>query len=302
MPQKIMKASCIILFCLLYVSGNGQQKTFVFPGGGEKNNNSTIGDFCCTGETATIYNNINSPVGYIYYYDFKDGINVSNTESIASDFSLLVSATPANAEQERIKDKIYFSISELYRGSTKSLKLGALRFSATILDVRKYSDPQYYVMGSVQVRVVVNVPVVLTPDRSNNSQNPTENNVPDNSNQPGQDEPVKRILDNGEVEISYADGSKKIIYESGSVKFISPDGRVSGYSLMTVPTYIPPNLPDENINQWLTSVSKSLLSFIKDQLHNDQTSIDNLLAAENNLNIYQIINRRFRFIQSLNSK
>jgi hypothetical protein len=36
-----------------------------FPGAGERNNNGTIGGFCCTGETATVRISQGAPVGYI---------------------------------------------------------------------------------------------------------------------------------------------------------------------------------------------------------------------------------------------
>lgn len=31
-----------------------QQSFFYFPGDGQRNNNGYIGDYCCTGETATV--------------------------------------------------------------------------------------------------------------------------------------------------------------------------------------------------------------------------------------------------------
>src|SRR5690242_16559938 len=49
------------------------KKSFEFPGDGQKNNNRTIGDFCCTGETAIIQTSSGSPLGYIYFYDFPGG-------------------------------------------------------------------------------------------------------------------------------------------------------------------------------------------------------------------------------------
>jgi hypothetical protein len=44
-----------------------QYKTFEFPGAGIRNNNETIGDFCCTGETATLRTAQGAPVGFIYF-------------------------------------------------------------------------------------------------------------------------------------------------------------------------------------------------------------------------------------------
>jgi hypothetical protein len=39
-----------------------------------RNNNDTIGDFCCTGETTTIRTAQGTPAGFIYFYGFSDGI------------------------------------------------------------------------------------------------------------------------------------------------------------------------------------------------------------------------------------
>ena len=295
----------LIVFLLILAAPNSQsqRKTFIFPGGGVKNNNATIGDFCCTGETATIYNSSNVPVGYIYYYGFSGARNIPGNISIATGFSIPFSgiADINNTSQDRVKGSISFSASELYRGSTQSTTAGQLNFTATILNARKYpADPRYYIMGSVKVKIDVSIPVVLHPVPPSGQGSGTEgNDAQGNTSQPTGETPIKKILSNGDVEISYEDGSRKVIFERGGYKLISPDGRESVVLPMTVPAYVPPNLPGEDINRWLTAVSESLLSFIRDQLQNDQVSIDNLLAGEHDLNIYQVINRRFRFIQSL---
>ena len=210
-----------------------------------------------------------------------------------------------NAHQDREKGKINFSAAELYNGSTKTVRAGELIFSATISTVQKYTDALYYNMGSIGIKIVVTVPVVLTLPPAVSNQVP--DNLPPQGSEGEQSQTgtgtEKRILENGNVEISYADGSKKIIFESGTgYKIISPSGQESVVSFMSVPTYMPPNMPDENIDRWLSAVNKSLLSFIQDQLRHDQVSVTNLLAGKGNLNIYEIIIRRFRFIQSLNLK
>lgn len=65
--------------------------TFTLPGDGQKNKNRTIGPFCCTGETATIQTSKGVPVGYIYFYDFDGGYNLSPTKSVATSIKVLVS-------------------------------------------------------------------------------------------------------------------------------------------------------------------------------------------------------------------
>jgi len=52
-----------------------ESTTFEFPGAGKRNNNGTIGDFCCTGETTTIRTAQGAPIGFIYFYGFSGGIN-----------------------------------------------------------------------------------------------------------------------------------------------------------------------------------------------------------------------------------
>ena len=106
----------------------------ILPGMGVGNNNQTIGDFCCTGETATILRNDNYPVGYIYFYGTEPA-----TETAAAKFYILVSASPSisNLAAERIKSRISFDASrELYNNATKTSIAGCLKFTVTILSVR----------------------------------------------------------------------------------------------------------------------------------------------------------------------
>ena len=207
--------------------------------------------------------------------------------------------TDYNNPADRIKGKISFTSAELYPNSKKTLKVGELNYTATILSVQKYSDPKYYIMGSVKVKVDVNFPIALILNPAQSNTNSTNN--PENNNTSTQDgEPVKKILENGNVEIDYVDGSKKIISDGG-ITLISSNGQRSIMEMETVAPFVPPGLPTVEVNRWLKYVNTSLLSLLTSKLKNDQTSIDNLTAGEANLNIYQIINRRFKFLQSLNS-
>jgi hypothetical protein len=67
-----------------------ENSTFEFPGAGKRNNNGTIGDFCCTGETATIRTEQGTPIGFIYFYGFSGGINLKSGAA-ADQLSVLVS-------------------------------------------------------------------------------------------------------------------------------------------------------------------------------------------------------------------
>lgn len=277
---------CTFICCFFYLKSISQHQTIYLP----RKGNST---------STTIYNNVNTAIGEITYYGFSGSYNIGNNESIAKTFSLLVSGvTDYGNNAERIKGEIKFSVSELYPNSQKTMKVGELNFTVTILRVQKYSDPQFYMMGSVGVKVDVDFPLALiNPQPTDNPpNNPAENNTPQEGN-----EPVKKILDNGNVEIDYADGSKKIISDGG-ITFISADGHKTMVEAIGAPVFIPPDLPNDDISRWLNDVDKSLLELITQELKNDQTSINNLLAGETNLNIYQIINRRFKFLGSLNSK
>lgn len=276
---------CSIICCFFYLKSISQQQTIYLP----RKGNST---------STTIYNNTNAVIGDITYYGFSGSYNVANSnESIAKTFSILVSGvTDYSNNAERIKGEIEFSVSELYPNSKKTMTVGELNFTVTILRVQKYSDPQFYIMGSVGVKIDVDYPLALIQPVPNN--NPV-NNPSDNNSSQGDNEPVRKILENGTVEIDYADGSKKIISD-GSITFISPDGRTSMESFDTAAPFVPPDLPNDDINRWLNSLNARLYTLISQLLKNDQTSINNLTAGESGLNIYQVINRRFKFLQSLN--
>ena len=136
-----------------------ERTKYYLPGEGKKNNNSSIGDFCCTGETVTVRSKNGYPLGYIYYYDFRGGMNISTTQSVASQFSILVSglSNPSDSKSNHIKQSLDFTSDELYKGAIKSIQAGSLNFKVTILNVSKYSDINYYEMGTVSSKVDVSI-------------------------------------------------------------------------------------------------------------------------------------------------
>jgi hypothetical protein len=130
--------------------------TFEFPGAGERNNNQTIGDFCCTGETATVRISDGTPCGYIYFCDFRGGIN-KNARSAAASFAVLVSAASQLAwPVSRAKSSLEFSAKDLKPGLTLQTRAGALQFTATILGVQ-FPDKSHsrFWMDTLKVRVDV---------------------------------------------------------------------------------------------------------------------------------------------------
>jgi len=140
--------------------------TFFFPGGGQHNNNATIGDFCCTGQTGTVLSDQRKPVGYIYFYDFRGGLLCTvdgRKRSSAAQFEVLVSGVsdPEDAGSKRVQSSIKFNAREMEPGASRQTIAGALQFTATILVV-EFTDSarSRYWMDSVIIRVdVQRIPV-----------------------------------------------------------------------------------------------------------------------------------------------
>jgi hypothetical protein len=140
--------------------------TFEFPGAGKRNNNLTIGDFCCTGETATIRTAQGTPVGYIYFYGFSGGIN-TKSGAAADQFSLLVSgvsdpARPNAGSINRARSSLEFDANEMKPGLSRQVVAGALQFKVTIQDV-KFMDEAHtkFWMNNIKIKVEVQeVPVL----------------------------------------------------------------------------------------------------------------------------------------------
>lgn len=131
--------------------------SFEFPGAGERNNNRTIGDFCCTGHTATVRTRQGAPVGYIYFHDFDGGINVGD-RSTATKFGILVSglSDASRSNSPRVKSAVEFEAKELEPGLTRETKAGALVFTVTILEVEFFNEAHSrYWMDRIKVRVDV---------------------------------------------------------------------------------------------------------------------------------------------------
>jgi hypothetical protein len=130
---------------------------FEFPGAGERNNNGTIGDFCCTGETATVRISQGTPVGYIYFHDFAGGIN-NGSRSAATKFGILVSGTSdtTRPKSARVKSSIEFASRELQSGLSRRAIAGVLQFTVTILNVQFVDEAHSrYWMDSIRVKVDV---------------------------------------------------------------------------------------------------------------------------------------------------
>lgn len=106
----------------------------------------------------------------------------------------------------------------------------------------------------------------------------------------------RRILPDGGVEVTFADGTKKI-YRGGSTETIFPDGRRQTISAMTVARPSPPALPsDPPVQTWIEAEAADLLETISRLVGGNQESINNYLASEQGLSLYQKVDKRIRCI------
>jgi hypothetical protein len=140
---------------------NFEPRTFEFPGAGQRNNNQTIGDFCCTGETATIRTAEGKTAGFIYFYDFRSGINLKPDAAAADQFSLLVSGVTEPSRLDsgragRVQSSHEFDAKEMKPGLSRKVVAGALEFTVTIQDV-KFIDEAHsrFWMNSIKIKVDV---------------------------------------------------------------------------------------------------------------------------------------------------
>jgi hypothetical protein len=131
--------------------------SFFLPGDGRRNNNRQIGDFCCTGETVTVETTNGDAAGYIYFFAWKDGRNIGNNQSLGSAFILHVSGTTdlSNPDARRRKKTITFAARELKRGMSRSVRAGALNYTATILKAKLTKNRKDFYFGTVKLRVDV---------------------------------------------------------------------------------------------------------------------------------------------------
>lgn len=116
---------------------------FLFPGGGQKNNNNPKSNgSCCIGETATVNNFDLKPLGYIYYW--QDTTRKLDNRIIASDFQLPISGTgDINARTNRTESSFFFPIEECVVGQSQKIRVGRLEYTVKILAIAYPADPQY---------------------------------------------------------------------------------------------------------------------------------------------------------------
>ena len=137
-----------------------ENNSFELPGDGRRNNNETVGDFCCTDKTATIRTAQGTPIGYIYFYSFIGGINLKS-RSAADQLSVLVSGVSdpsrlTSGSISRAKSSIEFAALEMKPGLSRQVIAGALEFKVTIQEV-KFIDEAHsrFWMDSIKIKVEV---------------------------------------------------------------------------------------------------------------------------------------------------
>lgn len=134
--------------------------SFVFPGGGQRNNNATIGDFCCTGETMTLLNQNNKPLGYAYFFSWDGQAYNLPPSSIAPNFRIFLSGTTdLKATNPRAQSSVFFSADECSIGKTKRVRVGNLDYTVKITSISyptgtAYANTHFW-MDSLKVLVTV---------------------------------------------------------------------------------------------------------------------------------------------------
>ena len=136
-------------------------KTFVFPGGGIRNNNNYLGDFCCTGETGVVQDNFGNYVGYIYFFGWGNKPAEVTDEGVVIDQLeiLLSGAKTFDNVLSPVRDKtvLLFPNNEVFTGSQLSTTIGRILYTVRILNVEfrmiNGNNTGKFYMNSIRVEV-----------------------------------------------------------------------------------------------------------------------------------------------------
>ena len=134
--------------------------SFELPGDGTPNNNSYVGPFCCSGETAIVKSDDGKDLGYAYFFGWKGQAYFTSADtSGAPDLSILVAGltdikTPSSSLE---KGEVDFMADEMIAGSSRSTQAGDLVFTVTVehAELQPGPDGTMFDMGSLAVRVDV---------------------------------------------------------------------------------------------------------------------------------------------------
>ena len=107
---------------------------------------------------------------------------------------------------------------------------------------------------------------------------------------------ARRVLDDGTLEIRFADGSGRRRLPDGRLQIVRPDGTLAPLAFVNVPSADPPPLPAEYAG-WGTRVGDDLLGILRNIL--TPAEMEAYLQTEEGKNFYQLLNWRLRSISFL---
>jgi hypothetical protein len=111
----------------------------------------------------------------------------------------------------------------------------------------------------------------------------------------------RTLLENGNVQLTYADGTVATYYASGGYSTQSPDGIATQAMHVNVPHPVPPSLPDDpEISAWLDGTNGDLLDQIR-ALVQDDAAVDRYVSGEAAVapTVYEQIRKRIGVLGQL---
>lgn len=88
----------------------------------------------------------------------------------------------------------------------------------------------------------------------------------------------RRILDDGQVELTYRD-ERKEIYSQGGITTIYPDGRKDIVQMMQVMPLVPPMPNEPAVNKWLDTLNSNMDDIVKHLINGNTKSFNNYKSS-----------------------
>lgn len=129
--------------------------SFELPGDGQPNDNTSIGPFCCTGETAVVTAD-GHDIGYGYFFTWKGQAYTDGTDSWTPDVEIKVAGVKdlENPSSPLVEGAIDFDAAHVASGSKQTTQAGALVFTVTVEHVDVTPQPSIE-MNTFAVRLDV---------------------------------------------------------------------------------------------------------------------------------------------------
>lgn len=134
-----------------------RDSSYDLPGQGVKNENRSIGGFCCTGETATILTADKQPVGYVYVFDWPgQALDVSG-ETMVPGLTIRVSGANVLAPPSAVRQvsSVVFLAEDVSPGAKRDVKVGALGFTVTVTRARRQQINGHWYVDLPSARIHV---------------------------------------------------------------------------------------------------------------------------------------------------